>query len=117
LTAPADFTRELVFDVGMNNGDDTAHYLSKGYRVVAIEADPVLCSRANDRFAEAVRSEQLVVENVGIAQESGTATFYVNGDKSEFSAFDPEIAGRNGMKCHPVRVRAVTFEEMLVRYI
>jgi hypothetical protein len=46
-----------------------------------------------------------VIENVGIAEESGTATFYVNDEKSEFSAFDPEIAGRNRTKCHPVTVR------------
>lgn len=32
--------RDLVYDVGMHNGDDTAFYVSQGYRVVAIEADP-----------------------------------------------------------------------------
>jgi hypothetical protein len=31
---------ELIFDIGKNNGDDTAHYLSNGYRVVTVEADP-----------------------------------------------------------------------------
>ena len=32
---------KLVYDVGMNNGDDTAYYLRMGYRVVAFEANPV----------------------------------------------------------------------------
>lgn len=34
--------RDLIFDIGANNGDDTAFYLKKGFRVVAIEADPAL---------------------------------------------------------------------------
>ena len=34
--------KNLVYDVGMNDGSDTLHYLKKGYKVVAIEADPTL---------------------------------------------------------------------------
>jgi hypothetical protein len=30
----------LIYDVGMNNGDDTAYYLRRGFRVVAIEPNP-----------------------------------------------------------------------------
>ena len=35
---------DVIFDVGMNNGDDTAYYLHLGCRVVAVEADPVLAA-------------------------------------------------------------------------
>jgi hypothetical protein len=34
--------KNLIYDVGMNDGNDTAYYLSRGFRVVAIEANPVL---------------------------------------------------------------------------
>jgi hypothetical protein len=57
-----------------------------------------------------------VIENIGIAPESGTATFYVNDEKSEFSSFEPAIAGRNGMKTHPVTVQAVTFGQLLAKH-
>ncbi len=40
----------LVFDAGMNNGDDTAYYLFRGFDVVAIEANPALCARARRRL-------------------------------------------------------------------
>jgi putative ABC transport system substrate-binding protein len=33
---------QLIYDVGMNNGDDTAYYLRRGFRVLAIEANPDL---------------------------------------------------------------------------
>ena len=30
---------DLIYDVGMHRGEDTAFYLRKGFRVVAVEAD------------------------------------------------------------------------------
>jgi predicted RNA methylase len=41
---------DLVYDVGMNNGDDSAFYLRAGFRVVAVEANPLLCRAAESRF-------------------------------------------------------------------
>jgi FkbM family methyltransferase len=34
----------LVFDIGANTGQDTMALLSRGLRVVAIEANPKLCA-------------------------------------------------------------------------
>ena len=36
---------DLIFDVGLHHGDDAAYYLSKGFRVVGIEANPQLAER------------------------------------------------------------------------
>ena len=44
---------ETVFDVGMFDGADTAYYLESGYRVVSVEANPVLVQRAEKTFAPA----------------------------------------------------------------
>ena len=35
----------LVIDVGMYDGADTAYYLSMGYRVLAVEANPALVAQ------------------------------------------------------------------------
>ncbi len=32
--------RDLVFDIGVNNGEDTAYYLRRGFRVVGVDANP-----------------------------------------------------------------------------
>ena len=32
----------LIFDIGMYDGSDTRYYLNEGFRVLAIEANPVL---------------------------------------------------------------------------
>ena len=32
----------LIFDIGFHKGEDTLFYLLKGYRVIAVDADPNL---------------------------------------------------------------------------
>lgn len=51
--------RDLVFDVGLYNGDDTAYYLYRGFRVVAVEANPYYASRARQRFAPEINAGRL----------------------------------------------------------
>lgn len=77
---------ELVYDIGANNGDDSAFYLAKGFRVVAIEADPVLCAKLRVRFADEIGSGDFIVENIGVSDTARMLDFYVN-DFSESSSF------------------------------
>lgn len=107
---------DLIIDVGMHNGNDTAYYLRRGYRVVAIEANPTLAEAGRARFQQEIAVGQLALLNVGIAESAGTATFWVCESNSEWSAFDKEIAGRDGAPCHPVEVKCVTFDQILNTY-
>ena len=83
---------DLVYDVGMNNGDDTAHYLHKGYRVVAIEADPTLIDAARERFADAIRSGRLQLVNAGVGPRDEVADFWICDEKREWNS--PYQVGR-----------------------
>ena len=105
-----------VFDIGMNNGDDSAYYLSNGFRVIAVEANPILVERARGRFQPEISSGQLVLEGVGIAEKVGAFPFWVNDERSVFSSFERGRAVRNGMKCHAVEVECVTFDTLLAKY-
>ena len=95
---------DLIFDFGMHNGDDTDFYLKKGFRVVAIEANPTLCALAAARFKAAVESDRLIICNVGVAPVRGELPFYINHNISEWSSFDRDIASRG----HPVTEIKVT---------
>jgi 16S rRNA A1518/A1519 N6-dimethyltransferase RsmA/KsgA/DIM1 with predicted DNA glycosylase/AP lyase activity len=67
---------DLVYDIGMNNGDDTAFYLACGFRVVAVDADPHLAALAAKRFKAELEAGRLTILNVGIAdQEIPTTPF------------------------------------------
>ncbi len=54
-----DTEKDLIFDIGMRDGEDSAFYLTKGFRVVAFEADPVLADRARERFARDIERGRL----------------------------------------------------------
>lgn len=76
----------IIYDVGANNGDDTAFYLAKGFDVVAIEANPDLCKALQERFSGELATKRLVLENVGVAGSHGELTFYSNS-YSDWSSF------------------------------
>jgi hypothetical protein len=52
---------QLIYDVGMNNGDDTAYYLQRGFRVLAIEANSDLVANAATRFAREIGTRRLML--------------------------------------------------------
>ena len=103
----------LIFDVGMNNGDDTGFYLECGFRVVAIEANDALCRQVAARFPEAVREGRLTILNVAVAGEPGEVEFWINEDHPEWSSLDVASAARGGHRHRKVTVPAVCFSELL----
>jgi len=90
--------RDLVFDIGAHNGDDTAYYVRRGFRVVGIDADPAMIAACEQCFREEIRAGRLVLLNVGLAAEEG------NG--GVWSSLDPALASRGGLATHPVTVPA-----------
>lgn len=106
---------ELVFDVGMHNGDDTAYYLASGYDVVAVEANPALCEAADERFRTEIAAGRLVVRNVGIASAAGELEFWVS-DHSEWSSFHRENATQADTAASRILVPTITFDELLGDY-
>jgi FkbM family methyltransferase len=108
--------RDLVYDVGMNNGDDTAYYLHLGKRVVAVEADPDLCARARERFAHAVVDGRLTIVNVGIGPKAGSMDFWICENNRVWNSFDRRIASRDGLPHHAIKIRCQTFEWIIARH-
>lgn len=108
--------RTTVFDVGMHDGADTAFYLHQGCAVLAIEADPTLAAAGSDRFQNSIQNGQLHVLNVGIAQQTSTAAFWICDDHTPWNSFDVRIASRNGSRCHPINVPTWRFEDVLDRF-
>lgn len=117
-SAPNDIDRNLIFDLGLHTGEDTEFYLAKGFRVVAVEANPTLCAKVGTRLAAAVADGRLMIVNRAIAEQPGEITFFEN----EFSAWgtvDPAWAERNrrlGFTSRECTVVATTMAELLAEY-
>lgn len=102
----------LIFDLGMNNGDDTDFYLRRGFDVVALEANPALCEKAAKRFEGAIAEGRLRLLNAAIWEKPGEATFFVNLDNDHWSSLDAGWAGRDASRCKEIKVRCVTLAEL-----
>jgi FkbM family methyltransferase len=116
LDGPGTAQPDMIFDVGLNIGQDTDFYLTQGYRVVAIEADPTLAQAARDRFAAYIRTGQLEVVNAGVAEADGSAEFWICESKPEFNSFHRDIAARNLYSHHSIQVPTIRFASMIERY-
>jgi len=108
--------RDLVFDIGVNHGEDTEFYLAKGFRVVGVEADPVLGAEIVGTFRFAIASGLLHFENVGLSSKAGTLPFYRNLDWDQWSSFERELGARYGSNYQVAVVPCVTALDLLMRH-
>jgi FkbM family methyltransferase len=107
---------DLIYDVGMNDGSDTAYYLSRGFRVLAIEANPLLVESAEERFARFIQAGKLRILNIGIADHCGILPFWVNHEFSGWSSFNHVLASKHGTSSRRLDVNCTTFDRILAEY-
>jgi FkbM family methyltransferase len=94
----------LVYDLGFHNGDDTAFYLSLGFKVLAVDANPRLVKEGKDRFTKEIASGQLVLLNRIISDDFGFRNFYIHPTKSDWSGCIRELVESDGSKAETITV-------------
>ncbi|MDB5443657.1 MAG: FkbM family methyltransferase [Phenylobacterium sp.] len=110
---------DLIFDIGMNICEDTDFYLRKGFRVVAVEADPASCAAAEARYRGEVASGQLTVLNRAISDTARPLRFYVCKTMSAWSTASAELRDqwtRQGAEFDEIEVPAITGAMLIERY-
>ena len=86
---------DLIIDVGMHTGKDTLFYLQKGFRVVAIEANPELVSRNWSQFATYIEQGLLQIVPLAISDQAGKAIFYLNQKRDYWGTLNHKWSERN----------------------
>lgn len=107
---------ELIFDLGANHGEDTAFYLAKGFRVVAVEANPLLAEELRSRFRVEIRSGRCVIEEAAVADKAGELTFWINLDCDHWSSIHENYGTRDGTSHRQVVVPAIDLRTLIERY-
>ncbi len=108
--------QNLIFDVGVNKGEDTSLYLEKGFRVVGIEANPLLAHDLRATFADPIARGDLILLNLGVWSERTKLTFYRNLDNDHWSSFDPVYGCRNNTRFETSEIECVTILELINDY-
>lgn len=113
---------DLIYDVGLHQGEDTAFYLAKGFRVVAFEANPHLVKECSERFKQAIAADRLtivagaIVDPASEAARIGVVRFYRNLALTIWGTTDQAWMQRNaalGAPSEVIEVTAVDFHSSL----
>jgi len=72
---------DLIFDLGMSEGNDTAFYLAKNFRVVGVEPDIKMFAQLNERFADDIAARKLKIYNCAASERSGDITEFFHHEK------------------------------------
>lgn len=111
---------DVIFDFGSNKGQNLKYFLSRAARVVAVEANPRLCSDLNSTFAEEIASGNLFVENVVLdsrvpASKDSNIEFYVHKHNDLLSGILPRQSDR--MSYEIVEVARSTPSSLVRKYV
>lgn len=107
---------KLIFDLGMHDGSDTEYYLRKGYRVVAIDANPELCRQGRVKFAEYLANERLVILNLAISDVPGPQTFYIPRHFENLASLYLDWASRETDSIDEVEVDSASLADITARF-
>lgn len=89
----APFQDNLIYDVGMHDGEDTEFYLKKGFDVVAFEANPDLIAGAKKAFAPEIASGRLHIVEGAIVPDPKVKhiTFYRYDDRTKWGTIEADV--------------------------
>jgi FkbM family methyltransferase len=84
--------KDLIYDIGAHLGHDTAYYLHRGYRVIAIEANPTTAELLKKRFKKEIINGHLKIINKALSPIKGMVELYISkSDSGSCSIFSDEV--------------------------
>jgi FkbM family methyltransferase len=115
---------DLVYDVGMHQGEDTDYYLKRGFRVIAFEANPKLVAECRTKFADAISDRRLTIVEGAITDRpagtnESTVPFYENASLSVWGTVVSDWARRNellGTSSRVIEVPVSDFAQSLRQF-
>ncbi len=114
--------KNLIYDVGMHQGQDTDFYLKKGFEVVAFEANTANVAFCKQRFAAAIQEKRLTIVEGAIVENAAPdekVRFYLNKNHSFWGSTADDWAYRNevmGTTNEIIEVGAVNFGQAVDKY-
>jgi len=105
--------RDLIFDVGMYTGEDTSYYLSLGFRVVGIDADPSMIENARKRFHTEIERGQLTLRNLAISDKDNEDVIFYVSERPVFSSLKQSLAERGKWRSEGIKIQTRTLPSLI----
>ncbi len=112
---------DLVYDFGLHRGEDTEFYLRKGYRVIAVEANPQLIEECKLKYCDNLAAGRLQIVEGAIAPPSSGdyVTFYRNTRASIWGTIEQDWADRNaarGFESEAIELPRIDMPALFARF-
>lgn len=113
---------KIIYDIGMCRGEDTAYYLARGFKVVAVEANPKLVKYCQNYFEDFIKTGQLVIINGAITEndQNQFTKFYVNNQEDVWGTISEDFCKRNTAiyltTSYDIQVPAVNIIDIIDNY-
>ena len=105
----------IIYDIGANDGADTGFYLAKGFKVIAVEADPALCDKIGKQYQRNLNDGRLKVVNIGVSDKHDTLTFFQN-EFSEWSSFQVKSKATTQLSHNQIAVPTAPLREIIENF-
>ena len=114
------YNKNLIFDLGAHEGEDTQYYLSRGFNVVAVEANPALAMKLREKFYQKISEDRLVIVEAAISDaETDYVTFYENKSSSVWGTVVKSFDDRNhslGTSSKEIQVPTIKMKQLFQNY-
>jgi len=101
----------------MHTGEDAEFYLKKGFKVIGVEANPVLVEQVKKKFIKEIVDEDLVVIDKAIAPEDvSEIDFFINDDKNDWGTIIPEWNRNMSSNFNAITVKTIQLEKLIDAY-
>jgi FkbM family methyltransferase len=107
--------RHLIYDLGLHHGADTEYYLNKGFKVIALEANPAMIRRARRKpgMVQAEQDGRLGIVPMALWQKSGESiSFFINPVKDDWSSIERRWAEKGQHESREIHVPTITLADM-----
>jgi FkbM family methyltransferase len=109
--------RQLIFDLGLHKGADAEYYISKGFNVIGVEANPELCKHVRDANKDALREGKLTVVERALATSSGhTVSFFINDSHDDWGSLSKDNCEQGVATAREIKVDSVTLHDLFKQY-
>jgi len=107
----------LIFDLGFHKGEDTEYYLSKGFKVVAVEANKELYQKGLKRFQNDISKNYLILINKAIyGADNCILSFYINEKNSTWGSIKKELAEQDSSQSKEQEIETITYKTLCKTY-
>jgi FkbM family methyltransferase len=106
----------LIFDIGAHKGEDAAYYLSRGFEVLAVDADPQMIEVMKRAFPSPLAAGQIILLNAAVSDKDDIQSAFHLSNNSEWSSLRKAVSDRNSTYQKSIKVRTRTLPSLVAEY-